>query len=427
MKTMNRRIARTMLVALAVLGGAFPLPGRAQSGAGGEGRIVDARAISRIDSTLAAFVERGTLAGVSALIHEKGEEVYFRAYGMADRDARVPMDRNTIVQIFSMTKPITGVALMTLFEQGAFALDDPVAKYAPEFAEVRVYAGEDAAGRPILEAPRRAMTIRDLTRHTAGFATGADNPGVGPLLAAADPMDRGNTLTQMAAKLASVPLLFHPGERWAYGPSVDVQAYLVERISGVPFERYLRERIFEPLGMMETRYFVPESDRGRFSAIFRHGEGGLTQQPREQSHSFNTSRWALTPGGWGLTSTLDDYMRFALMLQQEGVLGGERILKPETVAMMATDHLGDAVTERMWLPSKGRVGFGIDFAVRTRPPASAAENNGAVGEFFWDGAASTLFWVDPANDLTAVLFVQLMPFDGVGLHKGFREAVYGGE
>jgi CubicO group peptidase (beta-lactamase class C family) len=224
-------------------------------------RVVTAVAKARIDSTLRRFVETGAVAGISALIWEKGGEVYFNAFGMADREARRPMSRETLVQIFSMTKPITGVALMTLYDQGKFQLDDPVSKYAPEFANVRVYTGADASGAPILVPPRRAMTIRDLTRHTAGFATGADNPGVGPLLRAADPLNLTHTLARMAERLGSVPLWFHPGEKWAYGPSVDVQAFLVERISGKPFDRYLDEHIFAPLRMRETRYFVPESDR----------------------------------------------------------------------------------------------------------------------------------------------------------------------
>jgi CubicO group peptidase (beta-lactamase class C family) len=270
------------------------------------------------------------------------------------------------------------------------------------------------------------MTIRDLTRHTAGFATGADNPGVGPLLRAADPLNRSNTLTQVAARLGTVPLWFHPGERWAYGPSVDVQALLVERLSGQPFERYVREHVLDPLRMRETRYFVPDADRARLAGFYQRGEGGvLARQPDSVAFAFNTRHWPLTPGSYGLTSTLDDYMRFARMLVNEGALDGVRILRPETVRLMATNQLSDGVTERSWLPSKGQVGFGIDVAVRVRPPASAGENNGVVGEFFWDGAASTLFWVDPVHQLTAVLFVQLVPFDGIGLHKGFRDAVYG--
>jgi CubicO group peptidase (beta-lactamase class C family) len=391
-----------------------------------EPRVIDAAAMTRIDSTLRSFTESGRLAGVSALVFEKGREVSFGAYGTADREKQVPMDRNTIVQIFSMTKPVTGVALMTLYEKGAFQLDDPVAKYAPEFANVKVYAGADANGSPILQAPARPITIRDLTRHTAGFATGADNPGVGPLFGAAAPMNRSNTLVQMAAKLASVPLWFQPGTKWAYGPSVDVQAYLVEKISGEPYARYVQEHVLDPLRMTTTRYFVPDGDRGRLAAMYDRGDDGtLTRQPDQRAFSFNTNHWPLTPGSYGLTSTLDDYMRFARMLVNGGELDGVRVLRPETVRLMATSHLSDAITDRSWLPSKGQVGFGIDFAVRLRPPASAAENNGVVGEFFWDGAASTLFWVDPVNDLTAVLFVHVMPFDRVGLHKSFRDAVYG--
>ncbi|MEP6733798.1 MAG: serine hydrolase domain-containing protein [bacterium] len=389
-------------------------------------RVVDAAARARIDSTLRHFVDAGTIAGAEALVYEKGAEVYYNAFGMADREAKRPMSRDVIVQIYSMTKPITGVALMTLYEQGKFQLDDPVSKYAPEFANMRVYAGADAAGTPILERPHREMTIRDLTRHTAGFATGADNPGVGPLYRAADPLNRSNTLAQMAERLGKVPLWFHPGEKWEYGPSVDVQAFLVERLSGQKFDEYVQQHIFTPLRMRETRYFIPDSDRSRFAAMYeRTSSGVLTRAPDATARSFNTNHWALTPGGFGFTSTIDDYMRLARMLLNGGELDGARVLRPETVKLMSTSHLSDSVTERSWLPSKGQVGFGIDFAVRVRPPANAAENNGVVGEFFWDGLASTLFWVDPANQLTAVLFVQLIPFDGVQLHKSFRDAVYG--
>ena len=176
--------------------------------------------------------------------------------------------------------------------------------------------------------------------------------------------------------------------------------------------------------MTETRYYVPEQDRSRFAATYRRSEDGqLDRIPDEEAHAFNFNHWPLKPGGFGLTATIDDYMRFARMLVNKGTLEHTTILQPETVELMATNHLSDSVTQRSWLPGKGQVGFGIDFAVRLRPPAPD-EKYGVVGEFFWDGAASTLFWVDPVNQLTAVLFVQLFPFDQVGLHKGFREAVY---
>jgi CubicO group peptidase (beta-lactamase class C family) len=418
---------------LAVSAAALLLQGCATAGSpavatarSGAPSVVDAAAKARIDSTLGAFVKSGKLAGVSALVWEKGRETYFGAFGLADREAGRPMSRNTIAQIFSMTKPITGVAMMQLYEQGKFQLDEPLAKYLPEWANVKVYAGTDANGAARLVPPDRPITIRDITRHTAGFATAGGDAGGGPLFRAADPLNRNNTLAEFSRRLASVPLTFHPGTKWSYGISVDVQAALVERIAGQPFEEYVRQHVLDPLRMGDTRYVVRESDLRRFAAMYnRTAAGALVRAPDSTAKAFNTRKWPLTPGAFGLTSTLDDYMRFARMLLNGGELDGARILKPETVRLMATNHLPATVTDSSFLPSKGGVGFGIDFAVRVRPPASIAENNGVVGEFFWDGLASTVFWVDPKNEVTAVLFTQHIPFDPIKLHKGFRDAVYG--
>jgi CubicO group peptidase (beta-lactamase class C family) len=394
--------------------------------------IVTASAKSRIDSTLRAYVSSGRLVGVSAVVWEKGQERYYGAYGVADREAGRPMQRDAIVQIYSMTKPITGVALMTLYEQGKFKLDEPLAKYLPEFANPKVYAGTDPSGQARFVPADRPITIADITRHTAGFATSPGEPGVGRLYAAADPLARTNTITQFSHKLASVPLAFQPGTRWSYGISVDVQAALVERISGQPFGEYVRQHVLDPLKMRETRYLVPTSDQRRLAVLYqRRPTGGSAagvewqRTPDSTYRSFNTQPWPLEPGAFGLTSTLDDYLRFTRMLLNGGELDGVRILKPETIQLMATNHLPATVKDSSFLPSKGQVGFGIDFAVRVAPPKSAAENNGAVGEFFWDGLASTVFWVDPKNQLTAVLFTQMLPFDQVKLHKSFRDAVYG--
>lgn len=389
-------------------------------------RVNDA-ARTRIDSTLKSLVDAGSIAGVSALIYEKDQEVYFNAFGYADLETKDPMDRSTIVRIYSMTKPITGTALMTLYEAGKFQLDDPLEKYAPEFANPQVCVGQDESGNMILEPARRPITIRDITRHTAGFVNSSLDTisTLGKLARATDATNRENTLEEMAQKLGSLPLMFHPGDEWSYGWSVDVQAFLVERISGVPYAEYVQEHVLDPLQLRETRYVIPEEDRERFAAMYsKDAEGTLQRVPSDMADSFNTQKWPMTPGGYGLTSTLDDYMRFARMLVQKGTFEEATILQPETIELMATNHLSDTISERMWLPSKGQVGFGIDFAVRTVPPKSVEENNGVVGEFFWDGAASTLFWVDPKNELTAVLFVQIFPFDG-SLHKKFRDAVYG--
>ena len=386
--------------------------------------VITSEAKARIDSVLQSFVDANNIAGVSALIFEQGEEVYYNAFGYADKAAQKKMNRNTIVQIYSMTKPITGTALMTLFEEGKFKLDDPIAKYIPEFSNMTVYTGVDENGKVLTEPLDRPITIRDVTRHTAGFPNRDDIPGLSEMLKEADAMNRENTLTQMAEKMAKVPLWFQPGTQWEYGPSVDVQALLVERISGIPYGDYVRSHVLDPLKMEETRYYIPEEDRDRFAKLYiRTGEGELVQDTI--TYSNYTEHWPLTRGGSGLTSTLDNYMRFAQMLVHEGSLDSVQILKPETVKLMATNQLADSITERSWLPTKGQVGFGIDFAVRMAPPKTPEENNGTVGEFYWDGAASTLFWVDPANELTAVLFVQLFPYDQIGLHKEFRDAVYG--
>ncbi len=383
--------------------------------------IVNEAVKARIDSSLKAMVDAGKIAGASGLIIEKDKEVYFNSFGNADEGK--PFDRKTIVRIYSMTKPVTGTALMQLYEKGLFQLDDPLSKYLPEYAEVKVFAGVDKKGKPVLEAPKRPISVRDITRHTAGFASGGDTTILGKMVREADVMNKNNTLMQMSQKLAQLPLAFHPGAQWAYGICVDVQAALVEKLSGVPFDQYVKANILDPLKMNETRY-VPV-DMARFAALYQKPQDQpLTRVADSIANAFNGQEWPLKPGGFGLTSTVDDYMRFARMLVNEGTFDGATILKPETVKLMATNQLADSVTQRMWLPSKGQVGFGIDFAVRMRPPVDEKEKAGVVGEFFWDGAASTLFWVDPANELTAVLFVQIFPFSNE-LHKVYRDAIYG--
>ena len=382
---------------------------------------------ARIDAVLSGLVESKALVGVSALVYEDGHEAYFGAFGQADREAGKPMTRDTLVQIYSMTKPIAGVAFMSLYEAGKFQLDDPLERYAQEFANMRVYAGLDPHGEVVYQPVNRPLTVRDITRHTAGFYAGTDHLPVGEIYRAADPTNITNTLVQESRKLGSLPLLFQPGTRWLYGPSVDVQAMLVERLSGMPFDKYLEEKIFKPLGMKNTRYVIRPQDKARVAAVYDwHEDGSMTREPDEKALEFNSRDWPLKPGSFGLISSIDDYMRFAQMLQNGGELDGHRILKPETVRLMTTDALPAEVTDKGFLPSKGQVGFGIDFAVRIRPPANAQEASGAVGEFFWDGAADTLFWVDPKNKITAVLFTQYRPFGKVPLHKAFRDAVYSG-
>lgn len=381
---------------------------------------------ARIDRSLAEMVSSGRAVGVSALIWKDGREVYFGTSGHADREAGRPMRRDALAQIFSMTKPVTGVALMQLWEQGRFGLDDPLSTYLPEFAATQVFTGMDSAGKPILKSPARPILIRDILRHTAGFGYGPGTSFPEQEFVQADPLRQDHDLKEFGRRLARVPLAFEPGTRWQYSAAVDVQALLVEKLTGTAFEDYVRQHILIPLRMADTGWTQPVERFPRLLAMYNKGADGKLERGSDtdaRALNFLPTR-KLTMGGAGLASTLDDYMRFARMLLNNGSLDGVRILKPSTVKLMATNQLDPRVTERSWLTGKGNGGFGMDFFVRTGQPKDSKENRGAVGEFFWDGAASTFFWVDPANKLTAVFFVQTRPFDGT-LHRDLRRAVYG--
>ena len=323
----------------------------------------------RIDRALQDFVEQGRVKGASVLVWQGGREAHFNAEGMADAEAGKPFARDTLVQIFSMTKPVTGVALMQLWEQGKFGLDDPLSRHLPQFAALQVYDGTAPDGSLKLRPPSRPVTVRDVLRHTAGFTYGQ------------------------------------------------------------PFADYVAEHIFAPLGMTQSCWKCSADKLPRLAAIYESGEGeALTRMAEETWLEPNFAGKPMTMGGSGVVTTVDDYMRFARMLLGEGELDGARILQPATVRLMATDHLDPriGVKDRLWLPNKGTGGFGFDFFVRTAPPQDEEENRGAVGEFFWDGYPSMLFWVDPANDMAVVFATQKVPFDGT-LHHDIRDAVYGGE
>jgi CubicO group peptidase (beta-lactamase class C family) len=378
----------------------------------------------RIAAALSAMVDDRRAAGASVLIWKDGREAYFGSAGFADREGGRKMSRDAIAQIYSMTKPVTGVALMQLWEQGKFGLDDPLYRYLPEFEAIKVYVGKDSAGAPIYRAPARPIAVRDIMRHTAGFAYGPGDTPAHDAYVKADPMSLNIDLVEMGHRLAKVPLLFDPGARWSYSIAVDVQALLVETLSEQKFADYVRQHVFEPLSMRETAWRQPDDRLPRLAAMYRKSEGKLVRDDDANTRRLNFHDNSLTGGGFGLASTVDDYMRLARMLLNAGELDGTRILKQSTVKLMSTDQLDPRITERLFLPTKGSVGFGLDFAVRLSQPQKPEENRGAVGEFFWDGAASTLFWVDSPNHMAAVFFTQKMPFDGT-LHHDIRAAIYG--
>ncbi|MEO6224339.1 MAG: serine hydrolase domain-containing protein [Sphingomicrobium sp.] len=371
------------------------------------------------------MVDKGRVAGASVLIWKDGREAYFDAAGWADREARKPLRRDHLMQIWSMTKPVTGVGLMRLWEQGRFGLDEPLAKYLPEYAHTQVFVGMDRSGKPILKAPERPILIRDILRHTAGFAYWDGPAYPEQVLAKVDPLNVDNTLAQFSQNMATIPLMYEPGAQWRYSAAVDVQARLIEKLTGEPFETYMRASVLDPLRMRDSAWTQPESRYPRLVIAYETGpDGKLRPKPTTDIRRLNFSDRKLTMGGAGIATTLDDYMRFARMLLNRGTLDGTRILNPSTVRLMTTDQLDPRMTERLWLPEKGNGGFGFDFFVRNGQPRDPKENRGATGEFFWDGAWTTLFWVDPANDMAVVFFVQKDPYDFSLIHD-IRQAVYG--
>lgn len=377
-----------------------------------------------VDTALTELVGSNSVVGVSALIYSGDDEVYYGGFGQADREADRPWQRDTLVTIYSMTKPITGVTLMSLYEEGLFNLDDPLEKYLPEYADVKVLIGVHTDGTPLLESPHRPIKVIDIFRQTACFGYGSEDLPASTFMNAAQVLDPSKPLSQFSQELAEVPLYCQPGEQWKYGVAADVQARLAEVITGRPYEELVHERVLDPLKMSDTTYFVPPEQKHRLAAVYmRNEEGQLNRHPDTNVYSFRTEKPVQINGGHGLVSSIDDYMRFARMLQNEGTFQGVQILKPETVALMSRDHLPKGITKRDFLPGKGQVGFGLDFAVRTAPPVDANEPYGVVGEFFWDGAATPLFWVDPKNDVTVVFLTQVLPFN-LDAQAKFRRSVY---
>ena len=382
---------------------------------------------STIASFLHSVVAEGRAVGTSTLIWKDGSETCFENSGLASREDNRPFARDTLVQVFSMTKPVTGVALMQLWEQGRFGLDDPLYWHLPEYKDLQVATDIGSDGNPVLRDPSRPPTVRDALRHTAGFTYGDSGEPADRVWAQLEPLSSDNTLAEFSERMAQVPLRADPGTRWIYSASVDVQARLVEVLSGMAFDEYVAANIFAPLGMADSGWKRDRSDLGRLARIYVAGENGtLDPMPREDWLQANFAGKPMTMGGSGIVTTVDDYMRFARMLLNEGELDGARILEPATIRLMSTDMLDPRITpeDRSWLTGKGTGGFGFDFFVRTAPPMSAEENRGTVGEFFWDGLPSMLFWVDPGQDMAVVFATQKIPFDNA-LHRDFRIAVYG--
>jgi CubicO group peptidase (beta-lactamase class C family) len=361
---------------------------------------------AKMDAGMQGLIDQKALAGIVTLVARKGKIVQHQAYGLQSIEANTPMRLDTIARIYSMTKPITGVAMMMLHEEGKWLPSDPIAKHIPEFANLKVYAGEKD-GQMVLEAPAHPPTMGELMSHTAGFTYGLfGNTPVDKLYQAAMPMGEPS-LQAFIDKMATLPLLYQPGTRWVYSVGVDIQGYLVEKLSGKTFPEFLRTRLFEPLGMIDTGFSVPAEKLSRVSDIYAYdrAKAALAAEARDP----NISKMpGLPSGGGGLFGTAADYFKFAQMLLNGGEYGGKRILKKDTVDMMRTNALSDQVLngghgigQARFSPAQG---FGYDFAVVLDP--DAAKRQVGRGSYWWWGIAGTWFWIDPANDVVFVGIIQ---------------------
>lgn len=376
------------------------------------------------------YIDARRFPGAQFLVYRRGKIVHSTVQGFADIERKAPVKDDTIFRIYSMTKPITTVAFMMLFEEGRVALDEPVHKYIPQWKDLGVYQGGTALTfktRP----PARPMLIVDLLRHTSGLTYGFQertNVDAAYREKKIGEIEKAGTLQTMIDDLAKIPLEFSPGEAWNYSVSTDVIGYLVEKISGRPFEQFLQERIFAPLGMNDTGFFVAPDKAHRFAACYAaDGKGGMTLYDDPTTSSF-LSAPSLMSGGGGLCSTTADYLTFCRALLNGGELGDVRLIGPKTLALMTANHLpgGRDLTEMSKSlfseAAYAGIGFGLGFSV-TMDPAKALIP-GSLGEYAWGGAATTSFWIDPAEDLIAIFMTQLLPSSAYPVRRELRTMVY---
>jgi CubicO group peptidase (beta-lactamase class C family) len=387
------------------------------------------------------YVDAGRLPGTQLLVYRRGKVVHSAVQGFADLERKAPVKDDTIFRIYSMTKPITSVAFMMLLEEGCVALDEPVHKYIPEWKDLGVFQA-GTSGAFLTRPPSRPMLIVDLLRHTSGLTYGFQQRS--NVDAAYRELNIGEvvtsgTLQSMIESLAKIPLEFSPGEAWNYSVATDVTGYLIGKISGKPFEQFLQERIFDPLGMNDTGFFVPAEKAHRLAACYSadpkgamtfHAadrKGGLTLQDDPVGSAYLAPP-SFISGGGGLCSTAADYLTFCRALLGRGELDGVRLIGPKTLALMTSNHLPGGRT----LPEMSRsmfseatyngIGFGLGFSVTIDPAQTLIP--GSAGEYAWGGAAGTAFWIDPAEELIAVFMTQVMPSSAYPIRRELRTMVY---
>ena len=406
-------LLRVLILAISVLASAVgaELPRAAPAEVG-----LSLERLDRITRALEDSVDQGHVAGAIAVVARKGKVAYWQNVGMADRERDRAMAADAIFRIYSMTKPIVSVALMTLYEEGKFSLKDEVKQHIPELGGLKVWV----AGKEV--APNREMTVQDLMRHTSGMTYGLfGDSRVDEMYNDAGVLSGNKTVAEFVDKLSKLPLKHQPGTRWDYSVSVDVQGRLIEVLSGMDLATYMSERVFKPLDMRDTAFRMTEEKSARFAQAYQKTKDEQGIEPANDGRTnryYEETQWY--SGGGGLVSTTRDYLRFCQMLLNGGTLDGTRILSRKTVELMTIDHIGEISSASSILAAG--YGFGLNFAVHVDPAKSGL--NGSIGEYNWGGLAGTSFWIDPAEELIGIYMIQMMPPRYANGAGQFKRLVY---
>ena len=389
---------------------------------------LSAARLARISSWMRGWVDSGKLPGMTVCVMRKGQLAFAETYGRADVERNRPMRPDTIVRIYSMTKPLTSTAIMMLYEEGRFQLDEPISKFIPAFKSPRVYAG-GSRGKIDSVPAEREITFRDLLTHTSGLTYGFMESTPVDAVYRDQKIDFGTataSLADVVERLAAVPLIAQPGKAWNYSVATDVLGYLAQVISGQPFDVFLREKVLKPLGMLDTDFIVAKEKQERFATCYMPGKDGklaVMDDPTKSTYLAPRNGYS---GGGGLAGTAGDYLRFCKFMLNKGELDGVRLLGRKTVELMTSNHLpGDMADMGMPRFSESPyygIGFGLGFSVMINP--AKAQILGTAGEYAWGGAASTAFWCDPAEDMAVVLLTQLYPSSTYPIRRDLRVLTY---
>lgn len=425
------------ILAIAVLAAASIATRAQQSGSSGPASIdltvnkpetvgFSSERLERLHAVMQKQVDEKQLPGIVTILARHGKVVDYRSYGVRDVASGAPMTKDTIFRAYSMTKPITGVAMMILYEQGKWLPSDPIAKFIPEFAHLKVAKGVDAAGNFILEDPIHPPTMQELMTHTAGFVYGFfGNTPVDKEYQKVNPLE-SKSLQEMIEKLAKIPLAYQPGTKWVYSVSMDIQGYIIEKLSGQSLPDFIEEHIYKPLGMKDSGFYVPADKQNRFATLYRSDEKGNVVAAPVFHREFN-EKPAAPSGGGGSVTTAEDYFRFASMLANGGELNGVRIISPAAVQLMSSNHLApNLLTGEFGIGIQVmRPGFGYGYNCAVEFDPQLANLPDGRGTFFWDGAAGTWFWIDPTNDVVFVGMIQrLLGPDSPNVEYWSRPLVY---